>query len=102
MTMRERGGKGRIGPIRRRAVLLGASLFLTSVAFAADRANAARWDDLPADQRSRALKNYRKYESLPPGERRNFDDNARRWQSKPPEEKERLRKKFRQIERKRH
>lgn len=55
------------------------------------------WHDLPPQERSRALQNYRRYQKLPPERRRSIEEKYHRWQQLPNEERERIRRNYKRY-----
>lgn len=55
------------------------------------------WHDLPPQERSRALENYRRFQKLPPEKRRTIEEKYHRWQQLPDTERERIRRNYKRY-----
>lgn len=77
---------------------LGAAVLLAGALAGAARAGAIRpvqgWEDLDAEQRSRALQNYQRYQRLPKDQQREVDQQWQRWRGMDSQEQNRVRRNY--------
>ncbi len=84
------------------AVLLGGTLALWPLTYATQAqslltAIGQDWYELPPQERSRALDNYRRFQKLPPERQRALEERYNQWQQLPTEEQDRLRRNYRRY-----